>query len=299
MLTTILAHQGQPPVPHDLWDAWNLDPLIVFGLVIAGWVHHNGEAPGRRAQIEVWRSRCFVVGLVVIGVALISPLDALASALASAHMVQHVLLLLVAAPLLAFSSPFGRLFRGSPVVVRRRLGRWPRRIGLTPSRLRVLRLASVVWLAHVAAIWIWHGAVPYGAALRNEPVHIVEHASFLITGVLFWAVILRAGRTRAVSRGYGALLVFAMAMQSVILSALLTFARGPWYDGYSMTTRPWGLEPLADQQLAGVIMWVPAGAIYLAAALALIVTWLRESERADNAVSSLAGNEIVSSGSKS
>jgi putative membrane protein len=84
-----------------------------------------------------------------------------------------------------------------------------------------------------------------------------------------------------VPNGLGVLLVFAMAMQSVLLSVLLTFARAPWYSGYAATTTPWRLSPLTDQQLAGVIMWIPAGAVYVGAALALIVTWLRTTERHD------------------
>jgi putative membrane protein len=84
-----------------------------------------------------------------------------------------------------------------------------------------------------------------------------------------------------VPNGLGALLVFAMAMQSVLLSVLLTFARAPWYAGYATTTTPWGLAPLADQQLAGVIMWIPAGLVYLVAALTLMVAWIHAAERED------------------
>ncbi len=93
---------------------------------------------------------------------------------------------------------------------------------------------------------------------------------------MFWQVV--AGGRRAVSSGLGIMLVFTMAMQSVFLSALLTFASGPWYSGYESTTRAWNLAPLADQQLAGVIMWIPAGLVYLGAALALLVRWIQATE---------------------
>jgi cytochrome c oxidase assembly factor CtaG len=98
---------------------------------------------------------------------------------------------------------------------------------------------------------------------------------------LFWRVVIGDRVANRVSHGFGVLLVFAMAMQSVFLSALLTFARTPWYSRYAATTTPWGLEPLADQQLAGVIMWIPAGVVYLAAGLTLMVAWLRATERED------------------
>lgn len=124
-------------------------------------------------------------------------------------------------------------------------------------------------------------AVGYDAALSNELAHVLEHASFLVTGLLFWRVVIGARGAGRVSHGYGVMLVFAMALQSVFLSVLLVFARTPWYAGYATTTRPWGLGQLADQQLAGAIMWVPAGLVYLAAGLTLMVAWVRGSEHED------------------
>jgi putative membrane protein len=281
MLTVTVAHAGQPPEPHDLWGAWNLEPALVVGGLLALWAYRRGQAGGPRRQADTWRARCFTGALLALGVALISPLDALSSALASAHMVQHMLLVLVAAPLLALSAPSSTLLRGSPLGLRRASGRWRRRLGLTRANLRPLRQPTTVWLLHVGTLWFWHAAVPYDAALDNELLHVVEHASFLVTALLFWRVVIGARSPERVSNGLGALLVFAMAMQSILLSVLLTFARAPWYSGYATTTTPWGLAPLADQQLAGVIMWIPAGLVYLVAALALMVTWIRASERED------------------
>ncbi len=130
-----------------------------------------------------------------------------------------------------------------------------------------------------ATVWLWHAAVLYDAALANPFLHAVEHASLLGTAWLFWRSVIGPRSPGRVPGGLGVLLVFGMAMQSVLLSLLLTFARAPWYAGYATTTAPWGLEPLADQQLAGVIMWIPAGLVYLGAALALLATWIRTAER--------------------
>ena len=278
MLTPVLAHPGQPPAPHDLWSAWNLDPVLLLGLLLAAWAYRRGQTGGPRRQVDRWRARCFTMALVALGLALVSPLDAASGALASAHMVQHLLLLLVAAPLLALSAPSSAILRGSPLAVRRAAGRWRRRLGLTHRNLRVLGHPTAVWLLQVGALWFWHAAVPYDAALASEPLHLLEHASFLVTAVLFWHVVVGSRGAGRVSNGLGVLLVFGMAMQSVFLSVLLTFARTPWYAGYANTTAPWGLDPLADQQLAGAIMWIPAGGIYLAAALALLASWLRAAE---------------------
>jgi putative membrane protein len=272
-----LAHAGQPIAPHDLWGAWSVDVPLLLGMGLALWAYRRERLSGPRRQSDAWRARCFAGALAVVAVALVSPLDAVSGALASAHMVQHVLLLLVAAPLLALSSPGNTLLRGTPAAVRQATGRWRRRFRVTPAQLRPLRNPAAVWALHVATIWFWHASVPYDAALDNGLVHVVEHASYVVTGLWFWQVVL--GARGAVSNGLGILLVFTMAMQSVFLSALLTFASGPWYSGYESTTQAWSLEPLADQQLAGVIMWIPAGLVYLGVALALLTRWISATER--------------------
>jgi putative membrane protein len=284
MLIPVLAHPGQPAAPHDLWGAWNLDPILLGGFLLAAWAYRRGRTSGPWRPVDSWRARCFIAALVALGLALLSPLDTLSNALASAHMVQHLLLLLVAAPLLALSAPSSAILRGSPLAVRRASGRWRRRLGLTHGNLGVLRHPVAVWLLSVGVIWFWHAAAPYDATLDNQLLHVLEHASFLVTAVLFWQVVVGVRGAARVSGGLGVLLVFAMAMQSVFLSVLLTFARTPWYSGYAATTAPWGLDPLTDQRLAGVIMWIPAGGIYLVVALALLVTWIRATEREDVAL---------------
>jgi putative membrane protein len=275
----ILVHPGRPVAPHDLWGAWNLHPALLLGLFLAAWAYRRGRIDGRRGRGDVWRARCFAAALVAVGIALVSPLDALSLALASAHMVQHVLLLLVAAPLLAVSAPFPELLRGSPLVLRRATGRLRRSLGLMRGNLRWLRHPTTVWLLSAGAVWFWHAAVPYDAAVDSELLHAFEHASFIATAFLFWRVVIGARVADRVPPGFGVVLVFAMAMQSVFLSALLTFARTPWYARYAVTAPRWGIEPLADQQLAGVIMWIPAGVAYVAAGLTILVVWLRTSER--------------------
>ena len=123
MLTPVLAHSGQPPAPHDLWGAWNLDPVLLGGFLLAAWAYWRGQTSGPRRPVDRWRARCFTAALAALGLALLSPLDALSGALASAHMVQHLLLILVAAPLLALSAPTSTILRGSPLAVRRATGR--------------------------------------------------------------------------------------------------------------------------------------------------------------------------------
>ncbi len=277
-----LAHGGQPPEPHDLWTAWDLSLPLVLGLVAATWIYVRGRrAVKRRSDADNLRTSCFAGALLAIGIALVSPLNALSDALASAHMVQHVLLVLVAAPLLALSAPSATLLRGTPSPLHKALGPWRGRLGQMWRRLPVGPNVAALWLLHTGALWFWHAALPYEAALNNEIVHVTEHVTFLITALLFWHIVIGVRATERIPQGLGAMLVFTMALQSGFLSLLLTFARSPWYSTYVGTTRAWGLEPLADQQLAGVIMWIPAGFVYLGVALALFVSWIRSSDPED------------------
>lgn len=281
MLT--LAHLGRPIAPHDLWDAWSLEPAVLAGVTLAALLYHRGRRGGRQRIVDR-RTWCFVLGLVAVLLALVSPLDALATSLASAHMVQHVVLVSVAAPLLAVSAPGVRLLRGAPLAVRRATGRWRRRLRLRPPVVHAVTHPVAAWLLHAGTLWLWHAAVLYDAALASPVLHAAEHAMFLATALLFWRVVIGAAGPGRVAPGLGVLLLFGMTLQSVWLSVLLTFARQPWYDGYAATTGAWGLTHLADQQLAGVIMWVPGGAVYIAAGLALLVTWIRSTEASRPAV---------------
>lgn len=274
-MLSLLAHTGAPPAPHDLWATWPVDPPLVAALAITTWAYRRGRiASGQPTR----RGSAFAAALVAVTVALLSPLDAAAGALASAHMGQHVLLTLVAAPLLAASAPWGAIARGLPRWVPRTVAWSGQRLRLLPPRMHVLRHPVVVWLLHVGTVWLWHARVPYDAAIDHPVLHVVEHVSFLVTGVLLWQVVLRHPRQQA-SGGIGLLMVFALAVQGVFLSALLTFARQPWYDSYLATAAVWGLTPLDDQRLAGAIMWIASGAVHVGVALALLVRWLQHIER--------------------
>jgi len=266
----VLAHAGDLTGVHDLMGAWNPDPVLLAGLVTVAVLAARGHrrAPGHRARLAA-----FGGGLVALVTALASPLDALAAELASAHMVQHLLLVQVAAPLLAWSAPGAAVMRGLPAGLRRQVVRGAWRIGLGPRRWHRLR-SPIGWLlAHVAALWLWHAGWLYDAAVANHALHLAEHASFLATACLLWSAVLGAHRNRA-SPGTGILAVFLLSLQGVVLSALLTFAREPWYESYRATTATWGLDPLADQQLAGAIMWIPGGVLNAAVGVGLAVRWL-------------------------
>ena len=275
----IVAQDGQPVAPHEAWGAWNLDPVLLGLLLVAVWLYRNGQFAGSRRS-DVWRRRAFVAAIVVVTVALVSPLDAMSASLASAHMVQHVLLMLVAAPLFAFSAPASAILRGSPAAIQRLPSTARRRLRIRQSLVRSLSHPAVVVVVFICTLWFWHSAAAYDATLRYEAVHVTEHVSFLAVAVMFWRVVLGGRIGRRVPGGLGFLLVFGVAMASVLLSVLMTFATEHWYSGYTATTAAWGLEPLEDQQLAGLIMWVPSGLMYVGAALVVFASWLAEDHDA-------------------
>ena len=275
----ILAHDGRALAPQDLWSAWNPDPLLIGVLAGIAWLYHRGSSSSPRDE---WRHRAFVSALGVTAFALLSPLEAMSHALASAHMVQHVLLLVVAAPLFAFSAPASTLLRGAHVSVRRMPSRVRRTLRVRRPLLDLFAHPVAVLFFYVGTLWFWHGATVYDATVGSELVHAIEHASFVVAGILFWRVVLGGRSGRRVPGGAALLLVFGAAMASVLLSALMTFAPTSWYGAYAQTTATWGPDPLTDQQLAGAIMWVPSGLLYVGAALLVFRSWLSDPPDVDN-----------------
>jgi cytochrome c oxidase assembly factor CtaG len=167
---------------------------------------------------------------------------------------------------------------------RQGLGQWWNATHLLKQLWHVLTRPLVVWFLHGLALWAWHTPGLYQAALASEPVHILEHSSFFLTALLFWWIVI-APSHRELDKGMAVLYLFTTALQSGVLGFLITFASFPWYPAYAQTTAAWGLTPLEDQQLAGAIMWIPAGVVYVVAAVVLFVLWLREIERRADAAS--------------
>lgn len=265
------------------WLLWNADPAIVCGLLVfAGlfvfgtrklWRH---AGPGR--GVRIGQALAGAAGLFTVAIALLSPLDRLAEYLFWVHMVQHMALILLAAPLLVLSRPIVPLLWALPRGMRRRLGRFWMRRNSVRAVAATLTLLPAAWLLSAATLWLWHAPALYQAALMDSATHALEHATFLGTAVLFWWAALdpHGGRRR-----YGAsvLAIVTMGVQNGVLGALITFSSLPWYGVYASRSVAWGLAPLEDQQLAGLVMWVPAGVVYLGAAAALFISWLAAFER--------------------
>lgn len=279
------AHSDRPLAPHDLWISWNWDPWIVVSLALSGWLYGWGirrlwQASSVGAGIRTWEAIAFWVGWLSLFIALVSPLDPLGEILFSAHMVQHEVLMLIAAPLLVLGRPLAVFVWALPLSWRRASGRSVKR-SWVQEFWRVLTHPWSAWIIHAAILWIWHAPGFFQAALADNLIHTLQHVSFLASALLFWWALIR-GRQGAASYGAAVIYIFTTAIHTSLLGALLTFAPTVWYPLYAQTTAPWGLTPLEDQQLGGLIMWVPAGLVYILAALIFLALYLREAERRES-----------------
>jgi len=259
-----------------------LDPLAVFLLGLTSWLYARGLAEvwrraGGRKGIRGWEAACFGAGWLALALAVVSPLHPFGEMLFSAHMAQHEVLILVAAPLLVLGRPLAVFLWALPATARERMGEWARSRPVAAAWHAVTGPLAV-FLIHGLALWIWHAPALYQAALEREPVHLLQHASFFGSAALFWWALIH-GRYGRIGYGVAFFYVFATALHSGLLGALLTFAPRLWYPIYAERAAAWGLRPLEDQQLAGLIMWVPSGALFVALGLGLFAAWLGEAER--------------------
>jgi putative membrane protein len=272
------AHPGRALAPHDLWQAWTLAPAVLAGLVVAAALYASGihnvwRRAGQDRMLPRWRAWAFVGAIVALLVALISPVDRLGSALFSAHMLQHLLLMMVAAPLMALAEPLLATLWALPIGWRRKVGRAWLRARWVRTAWGALSVPAVAWLLHVTTLWVWHLPTLYERALRDEWVHVLEHVSFFLTALLFWWLLVRR-HGRRMRMGGAVAYLFGAALQGTILGAVITMSRHPWYPSHFGTTQPWGLTPLEDQQLAGLLMWIPAGLVYLIPLVPLVTRTL-------------------------
>ena len=259
---------------HDL--GWTLDPLLVVPLglslliYLAGWWRLS-----RRAATPV-RPGLFLCGWLVLTLSLTSPLHEAGERSFTMHMIEHEPIMLVATLLLAASGAGGVLAWGLPRPLRRALGgRWK-----APLQSLWLRLAEPVTATVVQGVvmWAWHAPFLFDRALDSFGWHIAQHACFFVSSLLFWWAMLHP-RGRAGGYGVSAACLFATSLVGGALGALMSLSSSPWYADYAaMGMTGIGLDPVDDQRLAGLIMWIPGGAFHGIAALVLCYKWLKASE---------------------
>jgi cytochrome c oxidase assembly factor CtaG len=246
--------------------------LVAYGLGLARLWRHAGVGRG----VTRLEALAFAAGWLVLLAALSGPMDEISDRWLVAHMLQHELLIVVAAPLIAFSAPLVAALWSMPGATRIRVAGVVRRPAIAAIWM-ALSAPLTVFALHAIALWVWHLPALYDFALGHEWAHVLEHLCFFGTAALFWWGIAH-GRYGRAGYGVAVVYVFATAAHSGVLGALLTCSPRVWYAPY-LVTHPSGVTPLEDQQLAGLLMWVPAGVAFVAGALALFAAWLRQSDR--------------------
>jgi len=271
----VLAHAVDAALPLIL--QWNLDPVLWLGIAIFTGAYFYALGPLRRRYgwsqtIPRWRVASFIAGTVVFWLALVSPLDTLGDEyLFSAHMVQHMLIAMVVPPLWVMGVPGWML---DPFLRR-------------PAVNRVARLLANPILAFGlfnAIMWIWHIPLLYDATLDNELIHITEHLMFAATGVLLWWPVLgTAPSIPRISPMFSVFYLFLACLPMTALGAILTFSAQPLYQPYVEAPRLWGISPLTDQQIGGLIMWLPSNIPYVLGLSIIFIRWMQEVDSVERA----------------
>jgi cytochrome c oxidase assembly factor CtaG len=286
ILLLILAHD--PAAAHgDVTDAvgtaaWTYDAWIMVPLYTTALLYLIGSTrlwrhAGHGRGVHHWQAACFWSGWTVLALTLLSPLHWLGERLFVAHMTEHELLMVVAAPLLAIARPTGAMLWALPQRWRRPTGRWAQS-GFVAAPWRLLRLSLIATVLHAIALWVWHMPQLYNTVLTSLTMHRLQHASFFFTALLFWWSLFY-GPSRKRSYGIAVACLFFTSLQCAVLGIFLTLARQPWYPQQEEFSSFLGLTPVEDQQLAGLVMWVPPGFIYLGFALYFAGQWILQSSK--------------------
>jgi len=258
---------------------WSPEPGIILPLLVGGALYGWGAVILRRRATRIGvrtaEIAAFATGWLVLALALVSPLHEASEQIFTAHMIQHELLMAVAAPLLILGRPLVVMLWALPHRARHGVASIARS-HIVRTAWRALVKPFDAWLLFAVVVWAWHIPALYDATLHSDSVHALQHLSFLGSALLFWWAMLRT-RTRA-GAGISVVLLFTTAVHTSVLGALMTFSRTPWYSPYATSAAVWGLTPIEDQQLAGLIMWIPLSVVYLVAALAVARRWLSDSE---------------------
>jgi putative membrane protein len=249
--------------------------VLAMGLYAVG-VTRLWRRAGYGRGVRPFEALAFVGGCVALVIALSPPLDEWSERWLAAHMVQHELLMVVAAPLIAVGAPLVGMLWAMPLRLRHAIVGMVEHT-LLPTLWETMTAPALAFMIYGLALWIWHIPALYDAALEHETIHAVQHLCFFGTAALFWWGIVHGRQGRL---GYGAAVVylFVSAVHGGVLGALLTVSPRVWYGPY-LAHHPSGLTPLEDQQLAGLLMWIPAGLAFVAGALFLFAGWLRQSDR--------------------
>jgi len=285
VVTLLVAASASAHVPAAVardGEPWLVAALIATALLLYGlglarlWPH------ARERRALTWRACAFVTGAATLAAFLLGPLDEAAPRSFALHMIQHEGLMLIAAPLLVLGRGMPLFLWALPHDIRLACARALQSDGLRRS-WHFATAPLTAWLLHAAALWLWHAPPLFNAALQSPALHEWQHVSFLLSALLFWHAVLRRGSHGA--QAMALLYLFTTTIHTGVLGAMLTLARRPLYASMDQGIAPWlGLTALEDQQLGGLIMWVPGALVYVGMALWLMARWIgRERSPAGSA----------------
>lgn len=269
------------------WTQWNLDPVVLLNLGALGFTYAYGlrrlrSARAESAGVGARQAWAFAAALAFLLVALVSPVDAFAGDLLWVHMVQHMIIMNLAAPLFVFGAPGRVLLWCLAPAERATVGRARKALFRRGVPRYLFWQPVTLWVLYALVLWIWHLPALYEAALRHQIIHDLQHLMFFITSCLFWRVLFDPiGRLR-MARAPAVLYLFLTSLHATVLGVFMALAPRLWYPTYAGRTEPWGLVALEDQQLAGYIMWMPACMAYAVIAAWLFASWLNEEPRPPN-----------------
>jgi putative copper resistance protein D len=294
----VLAHGAEAPTPSfpSVLLEWRFDPTAIVPLVLVAalyaWAVRRVDAahPGNRHPAH--RTWLFMAGLVAIAVALTSPIEAYEGLLFSVHMIQHMLLELVAAPLLLAGAPITLALRVSSPRVRRGL------LAVLQSRVvHVISFPVIAWVLFAAVNWGWHFSTLYDQALENDLLHYVQHATFLGAALLFWWPAIGADPSPwRLPHPMRLFYLFLAMPQNSFLGVALLQTSTVLYPHYVTNGRTWGPSPLEDQHLGGVLMWVMGDMAFLAGMAVVVALWVRYEERRTSRLDARRAAERAASG---
>lgn len=263
------------------WD-WRADVIAV--LLTFGTLYSLGWLRLRRKGVRLaagWRLASYHGGLALLAIALLSGIDTFQTQLFFIHMIQHLFLFMLAPPLLLIANPMPFIMWALPRPERRQMGRLLTQKSLFRQVLVAITAPGVVWLVYSINLWLWHDPNPYQAAIENEWLHDIEHLSFFFTGMAFWWHVTDAApkfhgrRTYTMRMG----MLVANYFPNLFLGIGITMAGSLIYTYYEGVPRTWGIDPLQDQTIGGLIMWIPGGMMYIMALLILLARVISIAEQ--------------------
>jgi putative membrane protein len=268
---TVATPQSSWPAP----EPWMLVPMLAAtGIYAVGFVRLRRRSGPGRGDLDR-RGRIFAAGIGVLAAATLSPLHALGARSFTAHMLEHELIMLAAAPLLAWSRPLGAMIWAFPAGGRQALAALPRN-SVIGGLWRLFTAPVLATVLQAAALWIWHVPSLFDLALKSEAWHAAQHLAFFVTALFFWSAMLSPRR----SPWTAAALLFVTSMASGALGAFMALSVSPWYAPYAaLGLAAFGLTPTQDQQLAGALMWAPGGLFHAIVAIAILAPALRGAPR--------------------